>query len=103
MPGLIERYNGQRVVSLTANIHGLTLGKAAAKLNQALRRRGAPPKGVAVRMRGEIPALEQTIAGLRIGLLLAVLVIFLLLAANFQSVRLALGRRFSPFPRCCAA
>ena len=28
MPGLIERYNGQRVVSLTANIHGLTLGEA---------------------------------------------------------------------------
>ncbi len=42
-------------------------------------------------MRGEIPALEQTIAGLRIGLLLAVLVIFLLLAANFQSARLALA------------
>ena len=29
MPGLIERYNGQRVVSLTANIHGITLGEAA--------------------------------------------------------------------------
>ncbi len=29
MPGLIERYNGQHVVSLTANIHGLTLGEAA--------------------------------------------------------------------------
>jgi len=40
--------------------------------------------------RGEIPALEQTISGLRIGLLLAVAVIFLLLAANFQSARLAL-------------
>ncbi|MDQ2900560.1 MAG: efflux RND transporter permease subunit, partial [Acidobacteriota bacterium] len=91
MPGLIERYNGQHVVSLTANIHGLTLGQAAAKLSAALPRAGAPPKGVAVRMRGEIPALEQTIAGLRIGLLLAVLVIFLLLAANFQSLRLALA------------
>ena len=42
-------------------------------------------------MRGEIPPLEQTISGLRIGLLLAVLVIFLLLSANFQSVRLALA------------
>ena len=28
MPGLIERYNGQHIVSLTANIHGLTLGEA---------------------------------------------------------------------------
>ena len=36
MPGEIDRYNGQRVVSLTANIHGITLGEAARKLNQAL-------------------------------------------------------------------
>ncbi len=91
MPGLIERYNGQRVVSLTANIHGLTLGEAAQKLNAALARVGAPPRGVSVRFRGQIPPLEQTISGLRVGLLLAVLVIFLLLSANFQSVRLALA------------
>src|ERR1017187_1013074 len=91
MPGLIERYNGQRVVSLTANIHGLTLGEASQKLSAALARVGAPPKGVSVKYRGQIPPLEQTISGLRVGLLLAVLVIFLLLSANFQSVRLALG------------
>jgi multidrug efflux pump subunit AcrB len=91
MPGLIERYNGQHVVSLTANVHGITLGEASQKLNQALKDAGAPPRGLTVGLRGEIPALEQTISGLRIGLLLAVLVIFLLLAANFQSIRLALA------------
>ena len=41
--------------------------------------------------RGQIPPLEQTISGLRTGLLLAILVIFLLLAANFQSIRLSLA------------
>jgi multidrug efflux pump subunit AcrB len=46
---------------------------------------------VSVTYRGQIPALEQTISGLKIGLLLAVLVIFLLLAANFQSLRLGLA------------
>jgi len=91
MPGMIERYNGQHVVSLTANVHELSLGDAAKELNRALARAGTPPKGVSVGMRGEIPTLEQTISGLRIGLLLAVLVIFLLLAANFQSMRLALA------------
>ena len=91
MPGLIERYNGQHIVSLTANIHGVTLGEAAQRLNEALKGAGDPPRGVSVRLRGEIPPLEQTISGLRIGLLLAVLVIFLLLSANFQSVRLALA------------
>jgi multidrug efflux pump subunit AcrB len=91
MPGLIERYNGQHVISLTANIHGLTLGETALKLNRALAGAGPPPKGVTVKLRGELPPLEQTINGLRIGLLLAVLVIFLLLSANFQSMRLALA------------
>jgi multidrug efflux pump subunit AcrB len=91
MPGLIERYNGQRVVSLTANIHGLTLGEASQKLDAALARVGAPPKGVSVKYRGQIPPLQQTISGLRVGLLLAVLVIFLLLSANFQSIRLAMA------------
>jgi multidrug efflux pump subunit AcrB len=91
MPGLIERFNGQHVVSLTANIHGLTLGEAAPKLIQALADAGKPPQAVSVKFRGEIPALEQTLSGLRIGLLLAVLVIFLLLAANFQSIRLAVS------------
>src|SRR6059036_2878117 len=91
MPGLIEGNNGQRVVSLTANIHGLTLGEAAVQLKDALAKAGAPPRGVSVKLRGEIPPLEETISGLRVGLLLAVVVIFLLLAANFQSVRLALS------------
>ncbi|MEO8593536.1 MAG: efflux RND transporter permease subunit [Candidatus Solibacter sp.] len=91
MPGMIERYNGQHVVSLTANIHGVTIGEAASKLNAALARAGTPPKGLTVNMRGQIPPLEQTLSGLRIGLLLSILVIFLLLAANFQSLRLALA------------
>jgi multidrug efflux pump subunit AcrB len=91
MPGLIERYNGQRVVSLTANIHGVTLGEAGARIQRAMADAGAPPRGVSVRLRGQIPPLEQTLAGLRVGLLLAVAAIFLLLAANFQSVRLALA------------
>jgi multidrug efflux pump subunit AcrB len=91
MPGLIERFNGQHIVSLTANIHGITLGEASQKLNQALAAAGPPPQGAKIVMKGEIPPLEQTISGLRTGLLLAVVVIFLLLSANFQSMRLALA------------
>jgi len=91
MPGLIERYNGQRVVSLTANIHGITLGEAAGALNAAVAKAGAPPRGISVVFRGQLPPLEQTISGLRTGLLLAIVVIFLLLAANFQSIRLSLA------------
>ncbi len=90
-PGAVERYNMQRVVSITANIHGKPLGAVASDLNAAIRRAGDPPRGTTVSVRGQIPALEQTISGLRTGLLLSVAVIALLLAANFQSVRLAIA------------
>jgi multidrug efflux pump subunit AcrB len=90
MPALIERYDGQRVVSLTANLHGITLGQALPQLNKAIQEAGPLPRGVRVQFRGQIPPLEDTISGLRVGLLLATGVVFLLLAANFQSIRLAL-------------
>lgn len=87
--GEVERYNMQRVVSMTANIHGAPLGVAARDLRAAIAEAGEPPRGTTLAVRGQIPALEQTVAGLRTGLLLAVAVIFLLLAASFQSFRLA--------------
>src|SRR5215469_14194745 len=91
MPGLIERYNGQRVVSLTANLHGITLGEVVPDLKKAIANAGPPPRGVSVQFRGQILPLEDTISGLRSGLLVAIAIIFLLLAANFQSVRLAVA------------
>jgi len=91
MPGMIERYNGQRVVSLTANLHGRTLGEAVPELSKAITDAGNPPRGVNVQFRGQIPPLLETIRGLRLGLLVAVVIIFLLLAANFQSIRMALA------------
>jgi multidrug efflux pump subunit AcrB len=90
-PGLVERYNMQRVVSMTANISGLPLGKVAPLINDAIKSAGEPPRGATVAVRGQIPPLEDTIQGLEIGLLLAIAVIFLLLTANFQSFRLALA------------
>src|SRR5262249_38525388 len=91
VPGEVDRYNMQRVVSFTANVHGKPLGARVADIRQAIARAGAPPRGVTVNNRGQVPAFEDTTAGLRTGLLLAIVVIFLLLAANFQSFGLALA------------
>jgi multidrug efflux pump subunit AcrB len=96
-PGEVDRYNMQRVVSFTANVHGKPLGKVVTDIRQAIARAGAPPRGISVNNRGQVPAFEETLAGLRTGLLLSILVIFLLLAANFQSFRLAVAV-ISPVP-----
>ncbi|MGA2147757.1 MAG: efflux RND transporter permease subunit [Bryobacteraceae bacterium] len=91
MPGEIDRYNGRHVISVTANLHDITLGQAAPLIRSAVAAAGAPARGISVQFRGQIPPLDLTISGLRVGLLLAVLAIFLLLSANFQSMRLALA------------
>jgi multidrug efflux pump subunit AcrB len=88
--GQYQRYNMQRMVTVTANIAGADLGSVATQLSRALGELGKPPSGVNVAVRGQIAPMDQMLGGLRTGLLLAVVAIFLLLAANFQSVRLAL-------------
>ncbi len=90
MPGEYYRYNMQRTVTLSANVTGKDLGGAAKEIQAAIRRAGEPPRAVTVALRGQVPPLEQTRSGLQLGLCLAFGTIFILLCANFQSVRLAL-------------
>ncbi len=89
--GVVERYNMQRVISLTANIHGKPLGVVAGEIRKAIDRAGKPAAGVTVNVRGQIPPLNETQSGLQTGMLLAIGVIFLLLTANFQSLRMAIA------------
>ncbi|MBI5281996.1 MAG: efflux RND transporter permease subunit, partial [Candidatus Solibacter usitatus] len=87
--GLVERYNMQRVVSLTANVHGVALSEASADIGRAVRRAGAPPKGASVKVRGQIPPLEETEKNLKYGIAASLAAIFLLLAAFYESFRVS--------------
>ena len=87
--GEYDRYNMQRMITVTANIADADLGSAARQVTQAIKELGAPPSKVNVAVRGQVVPMQQMLDGLRSGLLLAVVVIFLLLAANFQSLKLA--------------
>jgi multidrug efflux pump subunit AcrB len=89
--GEYDRYNMQRMLTLAANIHGEDLGRTADRISAALARVGAPPQGVSVAIRGQVVPMQQMFSGLQYGLLTAIVVIFLLLAANFQSFRLSLA------------
>jgi multidrug efflux pump subunit AcrB len=90
MPGEVDRYNMRRVVSMTANIEGEDLGRVAARIAGAIDAAGSPPGGVQVDVRGQVTPMREMFQGLAFGLAVAVVVIFLLLTAYFQSVRLAL-------------
>ncbi len=90
--GTYERYNVARLLSITANIHGSDLGTAMRAIRQAVADAGPPPEArTKIDYRGQVIPLDQLHDGFRSGLIIAIIVIFLLLTANFQSVRLALA------------
>jgi multidrug efflux pump subunit AcrB len=89
MVGEYDRSNGLWLLSLSANTAGEDLGRVTKSIDAAIRQAGAPPRGVTVQVRGQVAPMRETLTNLGIGLLLAIMVIFLLLAANFESARLA--------------
>jgi multidrug efflux pump subunit AcrB len=93
-PGIVvaeyDRYNMDRMVTVTANIENTDLGAAAAQVANALKELGNPPAKVNLAVRGQVQPMTDLLTALRTGLLFAVGAIFLLLIANFQSVQLAL-------------
>jgi multidrug efflux pump subunit AcrB len=77
------------MVTLSANVFGEDLGRIANRVDEAIARAGAAPRGSAIAVRGQIAPMRETLRNIAAGLVVAVVVIFLLLAANFQSLRLA--------------
>lgn len=88
-PAEYDRIGPRRIVTVSANINQKDLGSAAAIVRKAIQRVGAPPSGMVVEVRGLVKLLEETLSSLQTGLLLAIVVIFLLLAANYQSFKIA--------------
>jgi len=75
--------------TVTANVHKSDLGKAQKDIAAAIVSIGELPKGVNIQVAGMTPVLDDTMNNLANGLLIAIVVIFLMLAANFQSFRVS--------------
>ena len=89
--GQYERYNMVRVVSISANYHGSDLGAVLTKVRRAIAAAGEPPAKTTIDVRGQAPTFAALQNGFLSGLGIAIPVLFLLLAANFQSWRLSLA------------
>jgi multidrug efflux pump subunit AcrB len=90
VPGELDRINGLWTLNISANVAGNNLGVAARDIKRAIKDAGEPPRGVSATMRGQVNALSEIFGELSIGLAAAIVVILLLLTANFQSFKLAL-------------
>lgn len=84
--GLISHYNVQTVYEVTATVQDRDLGSAATDIHRAVEEaRGTLPTGSTLAIRGQIESMDESFTGLGLGLLFAVLLVYLLLVVNFQS------------------
>lgn len=88
--GEFDRLNQKRFITITANLQGAALGTALTDIDNIISRIGPLPQGMKIQQQGQAEVFLQTFQELQRGLLLAIVIIFLLLAVNFQSFRLSL-------------
>lgn len=77
-------------ISVTGNIHQTDLGTASKDVQKTIASLGELPRGLFIEPIGLSKVLGETMSSLQGGLLVAVVVIFLMLSANFQSFRISL-------------
>jgi len=89
-PGEYDRTGPRRYITIGANIYKKDLGTATSDVEKVVKSLGLPPKGLIATIGGMSNLLTDTLSSLQNGLMFAILVIFLLLAANYQSFKLSL-------------
>jgi multidrug efflux pump subunit AcrB len=91
LPGEFDRSGPRRFVTVSANIYKKDLGRATEAVQKAIDELGTPPAGLIPEIKGMSQLLTETLSSLQSGLLAAIVVILLLLAANYQSFGLSLS------------
>jgi len=84
-PALINHYTVQRVTDVNAGVSGRDLGSASAAVTRAIASLGTLPPGVKIVVRGQSQAMRESFTTLAEALILAVILVYLLMVANFQS------------------
>lgn len=87
--GETDNLGAMPMLSVTANINQQDLGTAAKDVQKAIKALGELPRGLDIDLIGLSDTLTETMDSLESGLLVAIVVIFLMLAANFQSFKVS--------------
>ncbi|HEU4551880.1 MAG TPA: efflux RND transporter permease subunit [Chitinophaga sp.] len=90
-PGEYDRRGPRRFITVSANIYKKDLGTATAAVQKAIDEMGTPPPGLVPQIKGMSSLLTETLGSLQTGLAAAIVVVLLLLAANYQSFGLSLS------------
>jgi CzcA family heavy metal efflux pump len=85
-PAVVNHYNVQPVIDVYASTQGRDLGGVASDIMKALKPfQDHLPRGTQIVVRGQVQTMESSFFGLGVGLLGAIVLVYLLIVVNFQS------------------
>lgn len=84
-PAVVAHYTVQRVIDVDAAVQGRDLGSVASAVQREIGNLGKLPAGTHVVIRGQSQAMRDSFRTLGEGLVLAIVLVYLLMVANFQS------------------
>jgi CzcA family heavy metal efflux pump len=85
-PATVNHYNVQPVIDVYASTQDRDLGAVAAETDKVLKTfDGHLPRGTQIVVRGQVVTMRSSFVGLGLGLVGAILLVYLLIVINFQS------------------
>jgi len=84
-PIIIDRKDQERVITVNANVAGRDMGSVAADIRDALRRLDVPD-GFALTLAGEYEEQQKAAGQLAIAMILAILLVYMVMAAQFENL-----------------
>jgi len=85
-PIIVNHYDVQPVFDVLANVQGRDLGGVADQINKILdQTKKNLPRGTFLSVRGQVASMNKSFAGIGAGILFAVVLVYFLMAVNFQS------------------
>jgi CzcA family heavy metal efflux pump len=85
-PAVVNHYNIQPVFDVYASADRRDLGGVASAIDAIIaKEKGSLPKGSQITMRGQVQSMRTSFTGLGLGIVFAILLVYIILVVNFQS------------------
>ena len=86
-PAVVNHYNAQVAFDIYGDVQGTDLGFVAAQFNKVIEAaRKDLPKGSTIHLKGQVETMQQSFRGLLLGLIGAIILVYMLIVVNFQSM-----------------
>ena len=86
-PAVVSHYNATPVIDIFGSVEGTDLGHVSAQIEKIVASASKDlPKGSRIAVRGQVQTMKASFNGLLIGLLAAIVLVYILIVVNFQSL-----------------